>query len=128
MKVLLDSCVWGKAAEPLKLLGHDVVWTGSWPRDPGDEEILARAFAEERILVTLDKDFGELAILRNLRHFGILRLVGFRAQKQAEVCAAILASHGGELLAGAIITAERSRLRVRAPDPAVPEELDEDSA
>ncbi|MGD9645478.1 MAG: DUF5615 family PIN-like protein, partial [Pirellulales bacterium] len=61
MKVLLDSCVWGKVAEPLRTLGHDVVWAGSWPRDPGDEEFLARAFAEERVLVTLDKDFGELA-------------------------------------------------------------------
>lgn len=110
------------------MLGHDVVWTGSWPRDPGDEEILARAFAEERVLVTLDKDFGELAILRNLRHFGILRLVGFRAEKQAEVCAAVLSSHGVELLAGALITAERGRLRVRAPEPTTADELDEGPA
>jgi hypothetical protein len=31
---------------------------------PGDEAILARAAAEERVLVTLDKDFGELVIVR----------------------------------------------------------------
>ena len=110
------------------MLGHDVVWAGSWPRDPGDEEILTRAFAEERVLVTLDKDFGELAILRNLRHFGILRLVGFRADKQAEVCAAVLASHGAELIAGALITAEPGRLRVRAPEPPIADDCDETSA
>ncbi|MFW6147662.1 MAG: DUF5615 family PIN-like protein [Thermodesulfobacteriota bacterium] len=34
----------------------------AWPEDPGDEEILARAHNKECILVTLDKDFGELAI------------------------------------------------------------------
>ena len=31
--------------------------------DPGDEEILATAYAEGRILITLDKDFGELAVV-----------------------------------------------------------------
>jgi len=37
---------------------YDVVWAGEWPEDPGDEEILERAYLEGRILVTLDKDFG----------------------------------------------------------------------
>jgi len=40
-----------------------MVWAGEWPEDPGDEEILERAHVEGRILVTLDKDFGELAIV-----------------------------------------------------------------
>lgn len=60
MKLLLDSCVWGGAVARLRAAGHDVVWSGDWPADPGDEEILAHALAEGRVLVTLDKDFGEL--------------------------------------------------------------------
>ncbi len=64
MRVLLDSCVWGKACAELKAAGHDVVWSGNWPKDPGDEEILAQAQREGRVLVTLDKDFGELAVMR----------------------------------------------------------------
>ena len=40
MKILLDSCVWGKARGELGSAGHDVVWAGNWPKDPGDEEIL----------------------------------------------------------------------------------------
>jgi predicted nuclease of predicted toxin-antitoxin system len=55
--------------------GYDVVWTGDWSEDPGDEAILATAYSENRILVTLDKDFGELAIVRGTAHCGILRLV-----------------------------------------------------
>ncbi len=39
MKVLLDTCVWGKAAAALDAAGHDVVWTGDWDADPGDAEI-----------------------------------------------------------------------------------------
>lgn len=46
----------------LEAAGHDVVWVGDWDRDPGDREILFQARSEGRILVTLDKDFGELAI------------------------------------------------------------------
>lgn len=36
-------------------VGHDVIWAGDWPEDPGDEEILDRAVAEGRILVTLER-------------------------------------------------------------------------
>ena len=59
MKVLLDTCVWGGALRHLETAGLDVVWTGSWPEDPGDEEILAFTHKEQRVLVFLDKDFGE---------------------------------------------------------------------
>ena len=43
MKLLLDTCVWGKAQQALAEAGHDVEWAGDWEEDPGDEEILARA-------------------------------------------------------------------------------------
>ncbi len=115
MKVLLDSCVWGKARDELESAGHEVVWAGDWPRDPGDEEILDRARGEGRVLVTLDKDFGELAVLHGAAHCGILRLVGISARQQASVCREVLAAHGPELLTGAIITAEAGRLRIRLP-------------
>ncbi|MEM8961626.1 MAG: DUF5615 family PIN-like protein, partial [Acidobacteriota bacterium] len=60
MKLLLDSCVWGPAQSQLEAAGFDTVWAGDWDEDPGDEEILVRAFQERRILITLDKDFGDL--------------------------------------------------------------------
>ena len=62
MRLLLDSCVSGALKRPLIDAGHDVIWSGDWPKDPGDGEILARAHAERRVLITLDKDFRELAI------------------------------------------------------------------
>lgn len=121
MRVLLDTCVWGGAVGPLAGAGHDVVWAGNWTQDPGDEEILATAHREGRVLVTLDKDFGELAILRGRPHYGILRLVGFRARQQATVCLRVLELRGAELLRGAIVTAEPGRLRTRPPDTAPPD-------
>ncbi len=47
----------------LRDAGHDAGWAGVWAEGPGDEGIRATALADGRILVTLDKDFGELAIL-----------------------------------------------------------------
>jgi len=116
MKLLLDSCVWGKAKEILEEAGHDVICAGEWPQDPGDEEILNIAIKDERILVTLDKDFGELAILRAIKHCGIVRLVNISATHQATVCNQVLGLHGDELSSGAIVTAETGRLRVRPSD------------
>jgi len=115
-RLLLDTCVWGGAKSELAAGGHDVVWTGDLKEDPGDEEILAQALREQRILVTLDKDFGELAIVRELPHAGIIRLVNVAARRQAAVCQQILVKHGEELLAGAIVTAEPGRLRIRPPE------------
>jgi predicted nuclease of predicted toxin-antitoxin system len=113
VRVLLDSCVWGPAKSELDQLGHDVIWAGEWDRDPGDEEILARARDDDRVLVTLDKDFGELAVVREIPHRGIVRLVGFSARNQASICARILDSHETELNAGAIVTVEPHRVRIR---------------
>lgn len=40
MKLLLDTCVWGGVCNELQSAGHDVVWAGDWPEDPGDDEML----------------------------------------------------------------------------------------
>ncbi len=96
--------------------GHDVVWAGEWEVDPGDEEILAIAYQNGCVLVTIDKDFGELAIVQGIRHCGIVRLVNWRARQQATVCLEILDRYGDELKAGAIVTASPGRVRIRPTD------------
>ncbi len=77
--------------------------------------ILSRASDEERVLVTLDKDFGELAVIQARPHRGIIRLVGISARRQAANCQEALTRHGEDLLAGAIVTVEPTRLRIRSP-------------
>lgn len=116
MRVLLDTCVWGGARATLIHTGHEVDWTGSWNQDPGDEQILAHAAENFMVLVTLDKDFGELAIVRGFKHSGIIRLAGLRAQEQGAAIAALLEKYETELLAGAIVTASSERVRIRPSD------------
>ena len=113
MRLLLDACVWGGASEELIAAGHDVVWAGEWPENPGDMEILARAYGEGRTLVTLDKDFGELAIVWGHPHRGIIRLVDVRARQQGGVCHHVLTLHSEELQSGAIVTVDTGRIRIR---------------
>lgn len=116
MKILLDTCVSGNMCEPLAGGGHDVVWTGAWEKDPGDDDILAYAHREGRVLITLDKDFGELAVLHRKLHAGILRLVNMPVAEQELVRRQVLNQYADELQAGSIITAEANRLRIRLPD------------
>lgn len=89
---------------------------GDWDADPGDEEVLAHAAQNAQVLVTLDKDFGELAVVLGARHAGIIRLVDFRYLEQGPVCARAIEQHEGDLMQGAIITVERGRTRVRLAD------------
>ncbi|MGH8226494.1 MAG: DUF5615 family PIN-like protein [Steroidobacteraceae bacterium] len=104
-----------------------MIWVGDWSADPGDEEILASALQDRRAVVTLDKDFGELAVAFGRAHSGIIRLVNFPVSQHGAVCLAAIAQHGAELSEGAIVTAEPGRWRVRpapAADPLIssPEE------
>lgn len=123
MKVLLDSCIWGGAAVDLRASGHDVILAGEWAEDPGDDEILARAANDARVLVTLDKDFGELAIVHDRPHAGIVSLVNLRAREQGPICCHVIEKYAGELARGAILTVEPGRVRIRMPDAAPPSEF-----
>jgi len=113
--VLLASCVWAGAIQDLLDAGHDVIAVRDWPRDPGDEEILRSSIEEDRILVTLDKDFGELVFVLGAPHRGIIRLVDIRAAEQGRVLVTVLGRYQEELLNNALIVVEPDRVRVRMP-------------
>jgi predicted nuclease of predicted toxin-antitoxin system len=115
VKILLDACLSTKARDELALLGHDVVFAGDREEDPGDEVILATAYREGRVLITLDKDFGDLGVLRGMPHHGIIRLVDFRSTDQGRISVKVLASYAEDLQAGAIITVQPGRARIRRP-------------
>jgi predicted nuclease of predicted toxin-antitoxin system len=54
------------AVEALRQDGHDVTWIRTEFPGISDPEVLSLAQAEERILLTFDKDFGELAFRSKL--------------------------------------------------------------
>jgi predicted nuclease of predicted toxin-antitoxin system len=60
VKFLVDRCAGSRLAEWLRGEGHDVLESRERGGDPGDDAILEWATSENRILVTMDKDFGAL--------------------------------------------------------------------
>ena len=73
MRFLLDESAEARIARFLTLQGHDATRIG---RDysPGlpDEAVLALAHREQRILITNDKDFGELVVRKHRSHAGVI--------------------------------------------------------
>ncbi|MEW6352582.1 MAG: DUF5615 family PIN-like protein [Thermodesulfobacteriota bacterium] len=61
MRLLANENFPGEAVAALRESGHDVLWVRTDSPGISAREVLARAQAENRILLTFDKDFGELA-------------------------------------------------------------------
>jgi predicted nuclease of predicted toxin-antitoxin system len=66
LKFLADENFPGDAIKVLSEKGYDIKWIGSFAAGSSDEEVLEIAMKELRILITFDKDFGELAFKRGL--------------------------------------------------------------
>ena len=60
MNLLADECCDPKLVEALSGAGHDVLLILELKQGATDDEVLAIAFDEHWIIVTEDKDFGEL--------------------------------------------------------------------
>jgi predicted nuclease of predicted toxin-antitoxin system len=66
MRLLANENFPAEAVEALRSRGHDVAWVRSDAPDSSDRQVLDRAVAEDRLLITFDKDFGELALRAGL--------------------------------------------------------------
>jgi predicted nuclease of predicted toxin-antitoxin system len=71
MRFAVDACVPAQLAEALTALGADVVSGAGRPAMP-DEEVLRGAVARDRVLITTDKDFGELVFRRGQAAVGVV--------------------------------------------------------
>ncbi|HXM00155.1 MAG TPA: DUF5615 family PIN-like protein [Rhizomicrobium sp.] len=60
MRWLADECVSAKLFASLRGAGHDVVYAMETYHSSKDQDLLAMAAGERRLLLTDDRDFGEL--------------------------------------------------------------------
>ena len=73
MRFLLDESADLPLADYLRAKGHDVTTiVEDYTHSIKDTEVLSIAVSEQRILITNDKDFGELVFHRSLPHRGII--------------------------------------------------------
>lgn len=75
--------------------GHDVSYVPEVSAGIRDDEVLALANAEDRVLLTEDKDFGDLAFFYGNRSSGILllRAHGANVETRASLVASVLKGH-----------------------------------
>jgi predicted nuclease of predicted toxin-antitoxin system len=74
MKFIVDECTGTNAAEWLKMQGFEVLSVFDDWRGASDVEILQKSVDEDFIIVTNDKDFGELIFRQKLPHKGVIFL------------------------------------------------------
>ncbi|MEP6620799.1 MAG: DUF5615 family PIN-like protein [bacterium] len=88
MLLLLDENVPVATVRALRAAGHDVYSATESSAGAADDVLLARADVEHRLLITFDRDFGELAVrLRRGAAGGVilLRFVPNRPDEVAEL-------------------------------------------
>lgn len=104
----------------LRRAGHDVLQlAATLPIRALDDEILRHAREGERILVTNDKDFGELTFLQREAAAGIvlLRMPSFDSNRKAERLLEALALVGARLSVSMVVVTERAIRRRSLPAP-----------
>lgn len=114
MRFLLDVCASSQRMQSALVdQGHDVL--SALDRNPraADEELLALAMEERRILVTEDKDFGELVFVRRLPHPCIIRFVEMTVLEKVTAMQELIDRHPDAMSEPALIVVTGSRVRIR---------------
>jgi predicted nuclease of predicted toxin-antitoxin system len=115
MKFLFDQSADFRLIAHLQSLGHDVsAVSRDYPHSLADEDVLAIARQEQRILVVADRDFGELIFHQGLSHAGVLffRLPGAQLQTKIEHLDKALQEYADELAAGEFVVVAAGHIRV----------------
>ncbi len=114
MRFLLDVCAASRTlCKTLVDAGHDVLSASDGYADAADEDLLALAREQDRILVTKDKDFGKLVFVQHLPHPCVIRLAGLNPTEEAKVILDVIENESGAIRDRAIIVVTRERIRIR---------------
>lgn len=117
MRFLVDESLSSRVAELLRRSDHDAVHIG----DLGllgapDDQVMAAARAEDRVLITVDTDFGGLlAFAHESTPSAILvRRAPHRPESQVQLLLAALPQVEQHLIAGALVVVSPGQARIRA--------------
>ncbi len=113
-----DEGVDRQIVERLRLDGHVVRYVAEMEPGISDDVVLDLANARGDVLVTVDKDFGELVYRQRRLSCGVLlvRLPGLSTSRRASIVASAVNEHGNEL-PGAFAVLTPGAIRIRRLDP-----------
>jgi len=112
MRFLVDECTGPAVAEWLNNEGHDVYSVFDQARGIDDDAVIRRAYAETRILITNDKDFGEKVYREQHPHHGVvlIRLENDRSSVKIETLSRLLEGYADQL-PGQFVVVTKNRVR-----------------
>jgi predicted nuclease of predicted toxin-antitoxin system len=123
MRFLANENVPGPVVAALRERGHDVAWIKESMHGAEDPAVLALAQAEQRVVVTSDTDFGELAYRSRLpAQCGVvlIRIDWTQPDGDNQVVVAALTSRDSWSGLFAVVERDRVRLRPLPPPAATP--------
>ena len=108
MKFLIDECVGLSVANWLKEQGYDAVSVYDIGIGISDDEVLQKAFSGNRILITCDKDFGEMIFKGKRQHSGVifLRLENEKPSHKSLVLKNLLERYPQDLFGNFVVVSE----------------------
>ena len=114
MRFLADEGVDGLIVAAVRDDGHDVRWMAEEVEGRKDSVVLEAAVLDARILITEDKDFGELVYRQRLHHRGVVlvRVDGISNVEKSRIVAVAIREHEADLL-GAFTVIQHGTIRIR---------------
>ena len=108
MRFLVDECTGPKVAQWLRDQGHEVFSVYDEARGLDDSTILSKAFSENWILMTNDRDFGEMVFRELHPHRGVvfLRLPDERPAAKIDAIRKLLDSYADQLADRFVVVTE----------------------
>ncbi len=116
MNFVADESVDQPIVNELRRLGHSVLAIADISPRSDDAEVLRRAQDLAAVLLTNDKDFGELVFRQRLHSAGVLllRLSGLSREAKVTAVAAAVGEHA-QRLKGVFAVLSPAQLRIREP-------------
>ena len=114
MNILADENIDEQIIETLRKNGHNVLYVGEMSPSISDKVVLSKANKMNALLLTADKDFGELVFRQHLISKGVIliRLAGMTPNKKARQILSIINKHKNEMINSfTVVTLNHIRIR-----------------
>jgi predicted nuclease of predicted toxin-antitoxin system len=114
MNFLADESVDGQIVERLRRDGHNVMYVAEMEPGITDDRVLEKANENQALLMTIDKDFGELVFRLGGLHNGVvlIRLGGLSSEKRAEIVSIAISQYAASIdNSFSVISPGRIRIR-----------------
>ena len=109
MRFLVDECTGPTVASWLRDQNHDVFSVFDEARGMDDDDIIQKAFDEQWVLITNDKDFGDKVYRDSRQHRGVilLRLEDERPATKIQVLSRLFKVYSDRISNAFLVVTER---------------------